>query len=218
MQTPQVFEYTEKQVLEKTKHAAKVAHDLLKVICLEIKPGMTESKAKIKALELHEKFGISKNWHNPYIRFGTNTVLTFKDKSGSDNILQEEDIAFIDIGPIVDGVEGDAGCTVVFGNNKLFCNLEEQSEKIFQLGVDFWRKNKPTGIELYGYVQKETTKAGYIFNLDPAGHLIGSFPHKGWKEGLHTYPYCPEPGYWILEIQIKHPEKSFGAFYEAVLL
>ena len=61
-------------------------------------------------------------------------------------------------------------------------------------------------------------EAGFDFNLNPAGHLIGSFPHKGWKEGLNTYPYVPEPGYWILEIQIRHTEKSYGAFYEAVLL
>ena len=59
---------------------------------------------------------------------------------------------------------------------------------------------------------------GFVFNLNPVGHLIGSFPHKGWKEGLNTYPFVPESGYWILEIQIRHPEKSYGAFYEAVLI
>ena len=54
--------------------------------------------------------------------------------------------------------------------------------------------------------------------LAPAGHLIGSFPHLGWKEGLNNYPYLPEPGIWILEIQIRHPELPYGAFYEDVLL
>ncbi len=218
MQAPQVSEYTELQVIEKTKHAAEIAERLLNDISQIIKPGISEGKARKEALKLYEKYGITKNWHNPYIFFGTNTILTFKDKTKEELILQKEDIAYIDIGPIIDGVEGDTGHTLVFGNNPLFKELQHQSEKIFNSSVDFWRKNKPTGIELYDFVYKETENSDFIFNLNPAGHLIGSFPHKGWKEGLNTYPYIPEPGYWILEIQIRHPEKSYGAFFEAVLL
>ena len=218
MQSPLVAEYTQSQVIEKTKHAAKIANDLLGEICKIIKPGISESEAKTKAVELYEKFGIKKNWHNPYIYFGENTILTFKDKSKEEKILQEEDIAYIDIGPIIDDVEGDVGQTLVFGKNKLFKELKFQSECIFEKACEYWRKNKPTGIELYEFVFKLTKDVGFVFNLNPAGHLIGSFPHKGWKEGLNTYPYIPEAGYWILEIQIRHPEKLYGAFYEKVLL
>lgn len=218
MQYPQVFKYTQEQVLEKTKHSAKIAHELLLKISEAIKPGISESQAKVKSFEIFEKYGVKKNWHNPYIRFGTNTILTFKDKVDKDIILQEEDIAYIDIGPIVDGIEGDAGHTLIFGENKLFKELKSHSENIFKLGVQFWKESKPTGIELYKYITDLTKKASFDFNLNPAGHLIGSFPHKGWKDGLHTYPYMPEAGYWILEVQIRHPEKPYGAFYEAVLL
>ncbi|MBI3591226.1 MAG: M24 family metallopeptidase [Candidatus Melainabacteria bacterium] len=218
MQSPSVTEYTQQQIIEKTKQASNVAFKLLHEISKIIKPGITETQARIKAQEIYEKHGIKKSWHKPYIYFGTNTILTFMDKPKEEKTLQEKDIAYIDIGPIIDGVEGDAGHTLVFGNNSLFNELKLQSSRIFNLGVDFWRKNNPTGIELYKCIYKLTEEAGFIFNLNPAGHLIGSFPHKGWKEGLHTYPYPPEPGYWILEIQIRHPEKPYGAFYEAVLL
>jgi hypothetical protein len=76
----------------------------------------------------------------------------------------------------------------------------------------------PSGIELYRHIHRRTEQAGFVFQLQPAGHLIGSFPHLGWKEGLNTYPYTPEPGIWILEVQMRHPDKPCGAFYEAVLL
>ena len=218
MQIQSVEEYTNTQVLEQTKYAAKVAHELLLKISEAIKPGISESQAKVKSFEIFEKSGVKKHWHNPYIRFGTNTILTFKDKVEKNIILQEEDIAYIDIGPIIDDVEGDAGHTLIFGENKLFKELQSQSENIFKLGSEFWRKSKPTGIELYKYIIDLAKKTNFKFNLNPAGHLIGSFPHKGWKEGLHIYPYVPEPGYWILEVQIRHPEKPYGAFYEAVLL
>lgn len=218
MQFSLVKEYTQEQILEKTKHSSKISKDLLNEILLVIKPGITESEAKIKAQELHEKFGVQKNWHNPYIRFGTNTILTFQDKSKEDRVLEENDIAYVDIGPIIEGVEGDVGCTVVFGENKLFHDLKSQSEKIFSLGVEFWKREKPTGIELYEYIKKQTENVGFLFNLNPAGHLIGAFPHKGWKDGLNTYPYCPEPGYWILEIQIRDKKEPYGAFYEEILI
>ena len=218
MQSSLVAEYTQKQVIEKTKHAAKIASELLHEISNLIKPGISESEAKKKAIELYKKFGINKNWHNPYIYFGENTILTFKDKPQKETILQEEDIAYIDIGPIIDDVEGDAGQTLVFGDNSLFRELKSQSEKIFSLAVDYWKTQSPTGTGLYEYIYKLTNDAGFIFNLNPAGHLIGLFPHKGWKDGLNTYPYIPQAGYWILEIQIRHPEKSYGAFYEAVLI
>ena len=218
MQNSQVIEYTQNQVLEKTKYASDFTFKLLDEISMVLKPGISETEAKQKAKETYEKNGVKRSWHNPYIYFGTNTLLTFKDKPSKENILQEEDIAYIDIGPIIDDVEGDAGHTLVFGSNSLYTELKLHSERIFSYALECWRKNKPTGIDLYNYIYKITEEAGFAFNLNPAGHLIGSFPHKGWKEGLNTYPYYPEPGYWILEIQIRHPEKPYGAFFEKVLL
>lgn len=218
MQSQAVKEYTQEQILERTKYSSKISKDLLNEVLLVLKPGMRESEAKLKAQELHAKFGVQKNWHNPYVRFGKNTILTFQNKSTEDRILEENDIAYVDIGPIIDGVEGDVGCTVVFGENKLFHDLKFQSENIFSLGLKFWKKEKPTGIELYEYIKKQTESMNFLFNLNPAGHLIGAFPHKGWKEGLNAYPYYPEPGYWILEIQIRDKKEPYGAFFEDVLL
>ena len=218
MQSPQVKEYTSSQILEKTKHASEVAFRLLGEVSKIIRPGISENEVCTKTFEIFKTHGVKKSWHNPYIRFGSNTILTFLDKSKEEKILQEEDIAYIDIGPIVDNIEGDAGHTLVFGENKLFQELKFQSERIFNLGVESWKKNNPTGIELYKYIHELTEGAGFVFNLNPAGHLIGSFPHKGWKEGLNTYPFCPEPGYWILEIQLRDKKLSYGAFYEKVLL
>ena len=218
MQAPAVSEYTKQQVLEKSTLAAKVAEELLKEISSFIHPGVTEEQACLEALKIFERHGIKKSWHKPYIYFGTNTILTFMDKPKEEKTLQNEDIAYIDIGPIINEVEGDAGQTFVFGQNTLFCNLKHQSERIYNLAQEFWQKNNPTGIELYKHIYKLTEETDFLFHLNPSGHLIGSFPHKGWKEGLHTYPYIPEAGHWILEIQIRHPTLPYGAFYEKVLL
>ena len=218
MQAQDVKEYTKEQVIEKTREISIATDRILKEISRAINPGISESRAREIASRIFESHKIKKSWHKPYIYFASNTILTFMRKPTEEKILQESDIAYIDIGPIIDGVEGDAGHTLVFGEDAMFLDLKHQSERIFKLAVDFWKESAPSGMELYQYIYKLTNEAGYVFNLNPAGHLIGSFPHKGWKNGLNTYPHTPEPGYWILEVQIRHPEKPYGAFYEKVLL
>jgi len=136
--------------------------------------------------------------------------------------LQEEDIAYIDIGPIIDingfKIEGDVGQTCVFGNNPLFHELKAASESIFKQARQYWETHHPTGVALYQYIEQLVHQVGFKLNLEPAGHLIGSFPHSGWRDGLNHYPFPVNAGLWILEIQLRHPTEPYGAFYEAVLL
>jgi methionine aminopeptidase len=218
IEVPNVTEYAQRQIIEKSRYAANVAKDYLYEISRIIQPGITEGEARQEAVEISKRMELQTYWHKPYIYFGSNTILTFRDIPTEEKTLQEEDIAYIDVGPVIDDVEGDAGMTLVFGNNPLFHDLKHQSERIFAMARQYWLDNQPTGIELYKYVYQLTEETGYVFNLDPAGHLIGSFPHKGWKNGLHTYPCPVEPGLWILEIQLRHPEIPYGSFYEEVLI
>lgn len=73
------------------------------------------------------------------------------------------------------------------------------------------------GVQLYELAAELTQKIGYMFNLTPAGHLIGEYPHVGWKRGLQTYPFYPKPGNWILEIQILDPSLQVGGLFEKIL-
>lgn len=218
MKTPDVAGYSSKQDIERVLKVAQQTDELLQEISANIKPGMKETEAIAMALDLYAQYGVTRSWHKPYIRFGTNTICTFKDKSPEDNILQEEDIAFIDIGPIFDNIEGDAGHTLVFGNNPMFHELKKQSKEIFDEARQFWLDNNPTGIELHQQIIEISKSKGFVFNLVPAGHLIGSFSHEAFSEGgIDTYPKNIEANHWILEIQIRHPSEPYGAFYESIL-
>jgi Xaa-Pro aminopeptidase len=219
-----VAAYSQNQVLEITSTAHKAASHLLNEIAACLQPGITEAELRELAQSVFERHGIQKQWHRPYIYFGPHTTLNAYDHKPKDEILtlRETDIAYIDIGPVLPmqglEVEGDIGRTYVFGEHALFHQLRQASDKIFEDACAYWRKNQPTGIELYRYIDRLTQQAGLVFNLEPAGHLIGSFPHQGWKHGLNTYPYQPEPGIWVLEIQLRHPTEPYGAFREAMLI
>jgi Xaa-Pro aminopeptidase len=217
-----VASYRAKQSAALTEMAHQKAWQLLEEIGAALQPGVSETEAKTLAQAAAQRLGIEKNWHQPKIYFGPHTILTAYEPSPPENlILQEHDIAFIDIGPVIslDGlaIEGDVGRTLVFGQNPLFHQLKAASEEIFKKGSQFWQEHQPTGIALYQYIEQLIQQAGFVPNLQRAGHLIGAFPHSGWREGLNHYSYLPEAGLWILEIQMRHPTQPYGAFYEAVL-
>lgn len=76
-----------------------------------------------------------------------------------------------------------------------------------------------TGRELYDFAQRTTADLGWVLNLGLTGHRLGDFPHKAYYDGtLRRVSIHPSPNLWILEIQIRHPSKPFGAFFEDLLL
>jgi methionine aminopeptidase len=211
--------YTEQnQESDAIVKVAILAQEILDKIAEKIQPGISESKATEAANSIFKDYGIEKLWHRPIIRFNNHTVFTFKDRPTENYILQEEDIAFIDIGIVKEGIEGDVGKTLVFGNNKEFIHLKNVSEILFQEATDYWQKENPTGIKLYDFIDAQAKNHQVLFNLSPAGHLIGAFPHThAWTKGANTYPEKLVARGWILEIQIKSVTQPFGAFFEGLL-
>ena len=97
--------------------------------------------------------------------------------------------------------------------------MKDTAELLFKEGVQYWQNANPTGIELYEFIYAEAKKHQVIFNLSPASHLIGAFPHThAWTKGANTFPEKLVKGGWILEIQIRSLTNPFGAFYEGLLI
>ena len=210
-------QYCDAQDVNKAIAAARLANTLLDEILKQITPGARESEIKQYALDVFAQHGIERTWHPPYVRFGAHTLLTFQDRADEDKVLAADDIAFVDIGIVANGVEGDAGRTVVFGVNPELRRLCDASASIFSKAHAYWCEQNPTGIALYEFIFAQAKQHQVLWNLDPAGHLIGAFPHRGWKRGINHFPRTIDAGKWILEIQIKHPTLPFGAFYEDLL-
>jgi hypothetical protein len=70
---------------------------------------------------------------------------------------------------------------------------------------------------------KATPQNRRISSFDTAsdikGHRVSDFPHAIYKAGnLGDFEDCPDAGVWILEIQLAHPTRPFGSFYEDLLI
>lgn len=203
--------------LAKLLHARDVAREMTYELSSMFHPGMTEEEAHKLYKELCLKYPVEKQWHPPKLRFGPNSICNFKDVSVPYS-LQEEDIFFIDIGPVIDGHEADYGETFAIGNQHLHKNIALRSKTVFDEVRAFWMESKTTGEKLYEFAKKRAEHYGYILNMGSDGHRIGDFPHH-----IHFKGALPEtdeviiPNAWILEIHLYSKDKKIGAFYEDIL-
>ena len=198
-------------------HARDVARDMAHELSSKIRPGMTEEDAHEFYKKICHNHGIEKNWHPPKLRFGPNTLKCFKEISDP-YTLAEEDLFYIDIGPVVNGHEADYGETFTIGNNYEHKKIADASLKIFHSVRNFWNESRGQGPEVYEFAKQMAKDQGYRLNMGSDGHRIGDFPHHVFFKGAIIE--CLEelkPNAWILEIQLDHPRLKFGAFYEDIL-
>ena len=87
------------------------------MIADRVKVGMAEEEAKEIARSILTSLGMRRGWHHIIVRCGPNTTKDFMERSEPGVVLEENDIFFIDIGPIFRDSEGDAGDTFVFGDD-----------------------------------------------------------------------------------------------------
>jgi methionine aminopeptidase len=203
--------------LIKLSLARDVARDITFELSSLITSGMTENDAHSIYKELCKKYPVEKQWHPPKFRFGPNTLKNFRDPS-EPYILQEEDIFFIDIGPVVEGHEADYGETFILGDQFEHKQIASFSQTLFKEVSSYWSRENIDGAKLYQFAKERARSHDFILNEYSAGHRIGDFPHHVHFKG--KLPECKEeiiPNAWILEIHLIHPEKKFGAFFEDLL-
>lgn len=207
--------YDEERMLYVRERTRSAIHQ----IAAQMKPGMVEEDAVEMAKDLLAKLGMLKGWHDVYVRFGANTLKTFGAASDPGVVLGENDIFFIDIGPVWKEWEGDGGDTFVVGQNSEMERCAADARTLFHTVRRKWAAEGASGKALYDFAIDEAQKLGWELNMDLSGHRISDFPHEVIYPGpLAEVEFTPKPLLWVLEIHIRDPEMRFGAFYEDMLL
>jgi hypothetical protein len=206
-------------VLDSMMYARDRTWDVVNQLSSLVRPGMLESEAAAECKRLMTALGMERIWHPSLVRFGANTLKTFKERSEGDPRLADNDIFFIDLGIVWKGHEGDAGATFVVGDDPEMIGCAVAAQRLFDDVEAYWRKTGTTGIALYEHAEHRANEMGWRLNLDIKGHRVSDFPHAVYKAGkLGDFAACPDVGLWILEIQIAHPTRPCGAFYEDLLV
>lgn len=210
---------SEKFNFEKYMNARKVARRIALLLASHIDVGMSEDEGHEIIEELMKKNGVEKKWHPTKFRIGKNTLKSFREKSEPDVKVQEEDIFFLDIGPVIENQEADFGQTFTVGQNPEYSKIQRATKKVFDQTAALWKAEKLTGQALYDKAEEFAKAEGYVLNDKMAGHRLGDFPHALYNKGsLKNFEETPKENLWVLEIHLRHPEKEFGAFFEDILI
>ncbi|VVE26889.1 M24 family metallopeptidase [Pandoraea commovens] len=208
-----------KYSVETMQRAQALTWEATEKIAAMIKPGMRESEAIAASKTLLGTLGMDRIWHPVLIRFGENTLRTFSERSDNDPVLGDDDIYFIDIGVVFGAHEGDCGFTRTTGSDPEMQRCADDAKRLFDIVHQHWRAEGVNGQALYEFAKAQAEAMGWVLNLDIKGHRVSDFPHAIYKGGkLGDFEGTPNGGLWILEIQIAHPTRAFGAFYEDLLI
>jgi len=196
-----------------------------------IRSNITETtlNADVYALA-KEMYGITTYWHKRIVRAGRNTLLPYADNP-PDLMIGDDDILFLDLGPVFETWEADFGRTFVLGDDPLKKKMQRDIARAFAEGKHhFQAKPEITSSELFHYVCSLAEKFKWEFGGPIGGHLIGQFPHERIaddKVSLYVHPksdlkMCSldengQKRHWILEIHFVDREHEIGGFYEELL-
>jgi Xaa-Pro aminopeptidase len=148
-----------------------------------------------------------------------------------DRQVSEDDVVFLDFGPIFEEWEADFGRTYVLGEDPRKLELLDRLPRVWQAGREFFRSEpEVTGEQLYNFVVATSREVGWDFGGIIAGHLVGEFPHEKIDgEDIESYiaPGSTRPlrrkdragneYHWILEVHLVDRDRGFGGFYEELL-
>jgi Xaa-Pro dipeptidase len=196
-----------------------------------IRGGKLESELSTEIHALAKsRFGLRRHWHKRLVRSGENTLLTYHDEA-LDRRMQDDDIVYLDFGPVFEAWEADFGRTYAIGADPLKHKLVDDIAAAFRRGKDLYQ-NTPTLTTgaLYDYVAGLAAPAGWEFGAPTAGHLIGHFPHERMisdpsRFSIRSGNDLPlrEPDengrlrHWILEIHFVDRARKIGGFFEELL-
>lgn len=213
-------------------HAQTLATSLFDEIAQTlIRPGVSEKQLSDEIHALGTKrHNVRTHWHKRVVRSGPNTLLPYAENP-PDRMIQDDDILFVDLGPVFEAWEADFGRTFVLGSDPLKLKLRDALEPVWQtVRQRFLANPDMTGGELYDIACAEAQKAGWEFGGQIAGHLVGSFPHeripndkislyitKGNAESMGKLGNDGARRHWILEIHLVDRDRQIGAFMEQLL-
>lgn len=199
--------------------ARRLARAAIGEVARSVAPGMAESDALALTRQVLRKAGLLRGWHAIHVRFGANTLRNFGEPSEPGVVLAEDDVFFLDVGPVWKAWEADAGETFAVGADPEMHRIARDVRDVFDRVQQRWRDDGLTGQALYREAAGIAESLGWRLNLEMSGHRLAEFPHAAHYTGsLADAPFAPSPGLWMLEIQIRHPVRPFGAFFEDLLL
>jgi len=219
-----------KQLQQAEQHALQLFHEIEQRGLIQA--GKTELQLNTEIYQLAQSMlGIQSFWHKRIVRAGENTLQPY-DENPPNRMIAQDDILFLDFGPVFEQWEADIGRTYVLGNNPHKLKLKADIEAAwYEAKMWFDAQASVTGAQLYDAVERIATSKGWQQGGEMAGHNIGQFPHQRLLPGEyglyihkenHQDMRAPNAEgiipHWILEIHFVDIHKKIGGFFEQLMV
>ena len=184
-------------------------------ICNLFKPGCTELEASRLLQTFLKNRGLAQNWHPPVIKFEESTLKPgVRHKPSQD--ISYQNIAYLDLGLVMNGYEVDYGATLSSGSDPSINRLVETAKKLLKDGQQKLENEsyKWSPAKLHAWIQEQACKAGYETLSYHVGHSLGPFPtpKKDYLISEKNPANSFAQGAWVVEIHIGNGK--WGAFFE----
>jgi Xaa-Pro dipeptidase len=218
-----------KELLTAQRRAEKLFEEIIERGMMSA--GKLESELTAEIYDLAKtRFSVKRHWHKRIVRSGPHTLLGYHD-GDSDRRIADDDVVYLDFGPVFEEWEADFGRSYVLGSDPVKHRLVANLADAFERGKRYYEQSPQlTAGELYDYVAALAANFGWEFGARTAGHLIGRFPHErqaadprrfsirhGNALSLREPDAAGQPRHWILEIHFIDRGRQFGGFYEELL-
>jgi Xaa-Pro aminopeptidase len=196
-----------------------------------IAPGRTEREVEddIRILA-RDEFGVEHHWHDRLVRAGANT-LAIAGEEMPERIIGEDDMVFVDLGPVFAEWEADVGRSYAVGGDPAKRALCAELDAQFEIVRGHYLAHPDiTGAALYDFACASAARAGWRYGGRIAGHIVGEYNHRDWPGDRNLARIGPmnptklsgpdhlgRKRYWILEIHLVEPGGQFAGFYERLL-
>lgn len=195
-----------------------------------VRPGRTEREIEQEIYQIAlDQFGVEKHWHKRIVRAGENTLTLAADNPPIRNI-GDDDIVYVDLGPVFEDWEADLGRTYVLGHHPGGSLVAALPVVFDRVQAHYHASPDITGEDLYAFAERASEEAGWRFGGAIAGHLVSEFAHAhipgdknlnrvmpGNDKRMRDPDELGRERHWILEIHLVEPNGTYGGFYERLL-
>ncbi|MEQ9115881.1 MAG: M24 family metallopeptidase [Rickettsiales bacterium] len=191
------------------------AKEVVAKVASFLKPNLSEKEVYKFAREtIKNDPDIEGIWHPITVKFDRSTLIDGVLHKPSEDVLLHE-VAIIDLGLIINGVEIDYGVTVGF--NKKAKQLANKAVEILHKALNELEQNfsKYSPAEFYKVIEGYAKESNLFLISKSAGHSLGIFPTPKSKIKIRpdeTALDFKEYAAWMVEIQVS--DGSIGAFFE----
>lgn len=195
-----------------------------------IAAGRTEQQIERDIYTLaRQDFGVKRHWHQRVVRSGPNTMIAGADVPARS--VAEDDIVFIDLGPVFGVWEGDVGGSYVIGNDPEKHRLCGDLPVVFEaIKARYEAEPGITGADLYRFACEAAQQRGWQLGSKIAGHVVGQFPltrvsgdprhhviSADNERPMNAPDAAGNPQYWIIEVRLASLDGRFSGFYERLM-